>query len=113
MHKRSHFARTFAVSFLMVVLAACWIPENFYTKVTLNKDGSYLFVYDGTLTFGLALAAAQQGALSASDEAEFRAEGDKLRRVPGFKRVDYEGRGRYKVHFEKADNRGEPFYFPS
>ncbi len=113
MHKRSHFARTLAVSFLMVVLAACWIPESLDTKITINKDGSYLFVYDGTLTFGLALAAAQQGALSASDEAEFRAEGDKLRRAPGFKRVDYEGKGRYKVHFEKAGNRGEPFYFLS
>ena len=45
---------------ILLALTACWIPENFDTKITINKDGSYLFVYDGTLTFGLALAAAQQ-----------------------------------------------------
>jgi hypothetical protein len=93
------------------VLTSCWIPENFDTKIAINKDGSYTFTYDGTLTFGMALAAAQKGGLSASDEAEFRKEGEKLRREPGFKKVDYQGKGRYKVLFEKAGNRGEPFYF--
>ena len=37
---------------LLIVLAACWIPENFDTRVTVNKDGSYAFTYDGTLTYG-------------------------------------------------------------
>jgi hypothetical protein len=113
MNSRLFSTRLYILLVILLALTACWIPENFDTKITINKDGSYLFVYDGTLTFGLALAAAQQGALSARDEAEFRAEGDKLRRVPGFKRVDYQGKGRYKVLFERAGNRGAPFYFLS
>jgi hypothetical protein len=105
--------RLWILLIILLALAACWIPENFDTKITINKDGSYLFVYDGTLTFGLALAAAQQGALSASDEAGFRKKGEKLRRERGFKRVDYQGKGRYRVLFEKAGSRGEAFYFLS
>ena len=55
---------------LCLALSACRIPENFDAKVTINKDGSYTFTYDGTLTFGLALAASKEGALSSGDEAE-------------------------------------------
>ena len=98
---------------LLLALGGCWIPENFDAKITINKDGSYSFTYDGTLTFGLALAAAQQGSLSAKDEAEFQKEAERLRREPGFKKVDYQGKGRFKVLVEKAGGRGEPFYFVS
>jgi hypothetical protein len=113
LHKRFYSTRLWIVLILTLALAGCWIPENFDTRITINKDGSYTFTYDGTLTFGMALAAAQQGGLSASDEAELRKEGEKLRREPGFKKVDYQGKGRYKVLFEKAGNRGERFYFVS
>jgi len=111
--KRSYAATLGIAAILLLVQVSCWIPENFDTKITVNKDGSYLFTYDGTLTFGMALAAAQKGRLSASDEAEFRKEGETLRREPGFKKVDYQGKGRYKVLFEKTGSRGEPFYFLS
>ena len=113
MQKRFHWPRLLIVSSLLLVLTSCWIPENFDTKIAINKDGSYTFTYDGTLTFGMALAAAKQGTLSASDEAEFRKEGEKLRLETGFKKVDYQGKGRYKVLFEKAVSRGQPFYFLS
>jgi hypothetical protein len=113
MHKQFCSARLWIVLILAVALAGCWIPEKFDTRITINKDGSYTFTYDGTLTYGLALAAAQQGGLSAKDETELQKEGEKLRRQPGFKKVDYLGKGRYKVLFEKAGNRGERFYFLS
>jgi hypothetical protein len=113
MHKRFHSMRLLILSILLLALTGCWIPENFDTRVTINKDGSYTFTYDGTLTYAMALAAAQKGALSTKDEAELQKEGEKLRREPGFKKVDYQGKGRYKVLFEKAVNRGEPFYFLS
>ena len=113
MRKRSHSTRLLIVSILLFVLAACWIPENFDTKITINRDGSYTFTYDGTLTFAPALAAAQKGSLSAKDEAELQKQAEKLRREPGYKKVDYQGKGRYRVLVEKAGNRGEPFYFVS
>ena len=66
---------------LSLILSSCWIPENFEAKVVVNKDGSYTFTYDGTLTFGLALAAAKEGSLSASDEAELQKEAAKMPRA--------------------------------
>jgi hypothetical protein len=111
MHKRFHSMRLLILSIVLLALTGCWIPEKFDTRVTINKDGSYTFTYDGTLTYAMALAAAQKGALSTKDEAELQKEGAKLRLEPGFKKVDYQGKGRYKVFFEKAVNRGEPFYF--
>ena len=99
------------VTFFALVLSGCWIPESFVSNIAVNKDGSYSFSYDGTLTFGLALAAASQGGLTPKDEADFAGQAVKLRQEPGFKRVDYQGKGRYKVLFEKTGKPGEPLYF--
>ena len=113
MHNRFHSARLLIVSILLVALSGCWIPENFDAKITINRDGSYTFTYDGTLTFAPALATAQHGSLSAKDEAELQKGAEQLRREPGFKKVDYQGKGRYRVLVEKTGNRGEPYYFIS
>jgi hypothetical protein len=111
MHKRFRSTRLLIVSILLVALSGCWIPENFDAKVTLNKDGSYTFIYDGTLAFALAVAAAKDRALSANDEAQLRREAETLRREPGIKSVEYQGKGRYKVLFEKSGKPGEPLDF--
>src|SRR5216683_5636888 len=94
-----------------VSMSGCWIPENFDAKVTLNKDGSCTFTYDGTLAFALAVAAAKDRALSANDEAQLAREAEGLRREPGFRSVEYQGKGRYKVLFEKSGKPGEPIDF--
>jgi hypothetical protein len=106
-------ARVFFVVLIVAVLSGCWIPEQFDAKVVINKDGSYTFSYDGTLTFALALAAAQKGELSAKDEASFKQEAAKMAREPGFKKVDYLGKGRYKVLVERNGKTDEPYYFLS
>ena len=98
---------------IALLLSGCWVPENFEANITVNKDGSYTFTYDGTLTFALALAAAKEGSLSKKDEAEFEKEAEKLRKEPGFKKVEYLGKGRYKVFVEKSGKAGERYYFLS
>ncbi len=98
---------------IVLLTAGCWIPESFEANVTVNKDGSYKFTYDGTLTFALALAAAKDGSLSRKDEADLKREAEKMRREPGFKDVKYLGKGRYKVFVEKSGKPGEPYYFVS
>src|SRR5262249_51874078 len=90
-----------------LVLAGCWIPENFDAKVVIERDGSAVLTYDGVLAFGPALAAAAQNALSPADEVMFKAEGLKLQKEPGFKRVEYLGKGRYRVSVERRAKPGE------
>ena len=98
---------------MVLLITGCWIPENFEANVTVNKDGSYTFTYDGTLTFALALTAAKEGSLTQKDEAEFEKEAEKMRQEPGFKEVNYLGKGRYKVLVEKSGKPGEQYYFLS
>jgi hypothetical protein len=95
------------------VLAGCWLPEDFAAEVVVNRDGSYTFKYDGTLTFAMALAAATEHGLTERDEAELAKGGEELRRSPGFKSVDYQGKGRYKVLVETLGIPGEPYSFLS
>lgn len=103
----------FLIVLTIISLTSCWLPEKFDAKVSVNKDGSYVFVYDGILTFALALAAASKGELSAKDEAELQRETEKMKKEPGFKRAEYLGKGRYKVLFEKVGRSGEPYHFLS
>jgi len=46
MHKPACSTRLWIVPILTLALAGCWIPENFDTRIAINKDGSYTFTYD-------------------------------------------------------------------
>ncbi len=98
---------------IAALLTGCFIPENFEASVMVNKDGSYRFTYDGTLTFAPALAATMEGPLSKKDEADFEKLVEELKKESGFKKVKYLGKGRYKVFVEKSGKAGEPYYFLS
>lgn len=92
----------------------CFIPEQFDASIDFAKDGTYTVVYDGVLTYALALAAAKEGHLTPADDEELRREAGKLLPASeGFQQVDYIGKGRFKVRFKKALNAGQPFYFLS
>lgn len=98
---------------LVAIVAGCWIPEKFTARVVVNKDGGHSFKYDGTLTLAIALAAAKEGKLSPKDEAGFKKEEEKIRKDPGFKKVNYVGSGRYEVLYEQDRKAGEATYFLS
>ena len=101
----------FALFILLAFMSGCYFPEQFDAKVIINKDGSYTFTYDGTLSNMLVLAAAKDKALSVKDEEELKKETASFTGTPGFKKAEYQGKGRYKVLFEKTCKKGEPLYF--
>lgn len=95
----------------LFLLSGCWIPEQFDAKIAVSKDGSYTLSYDGILSYAAGLAAAKKGELKAKDEEAFKKEAEKIAREPGFKKVEYLGKGRYKVLFEKSAKAGEATFF--
>lgn len=103
--------KAICIAALALLLSSCWIPEKFTASVSVNKDGSYAFTYDGILANGLALASEAQGKLSAKDELGLKNDAEKLRKEPGFKSVSYLGKGRYQVKVEIAKKAGERYAF--
>jgi len=93
------------------LLTGCFVPENFKANVAVNNDGSYTFTYDGILAFAPALEAAKKGSLSQKDEAGLKQEAEKIRKQPDIKKVEYLGKGRYKVFAEKSGKYGEKYSF--
>ena len=72
--------RLLACLLLALSLSGCLIPEQFQSKITIDKDGGFTFVYDGPLT--CALAAAKRSELTKKDEEKFRRDAEKMMRDP-------------------------------
>jgi len=98
---------------ILFLLQGCWIPEDFETTIKVNKDGSYVFTYDGTLTHILALAAAKDGTLKEKDKADMKEQETAFKKEPGYKKVKYLGEGRYKVLVDTSGKAGEAYHFMS
>ena len=109
MKKLTRIATTAA----FLLLAACIIPEEFEVSVTVNRDGSYLATYGGTVVDGYAAMWVQEeGGLPEEGKAWLEKVASELKREPGFKSVVHRGEGRFEVLFELEGKRGEEFYFP-
>ena len=98
---------------VMMYLSACYLPEDFDVTITVRRDGSYTFRYDGNLIFALALASMEDGKLSKKDEASLKEQAKELQKSPGFKKAKYIGNARYKVLMEQSGKAGEDYDFIS
>ncbi len=82
-----------AFACMAMLIAGCWAPENFKATVTIHKDGSYVFTYEGVLK----LLADDYSYESLDTEEKI----DSFFKEPMFKKVENLGMGRYKVSVEK------------
>ena len=105
--------RFFFTVILVLTFTGCWIPEKFTATVTINKDGSHSFIYEGILTNGFVLGVIQKGMLTPADEAKLKDEEKTLLKAPGFKKATYLGKGRYEVLVERHYKAGEAGRFIS
>ncbi len=105
----------FATGLLLVMsltLASCLFPEAFKASVTINKNGSFSFAYDGILTFVISRAEkVQQGKLSPRTEKGLKELEQKFAKDEGFKQVKYLGDSRFRVSYRKEGKLDKPFYF--
>lgn len=108
----SIIARAFAVVGLLSVLGGCYVPEEFTATVTINKDGSYTYAFEGTVAHGLAAMAAKTPGLTQKEEQALKDETPKLK-TGDVRRVEYVGKGRYETLIEHVGARNVPSYFPS
>lgn len=106
--KKIHAVSLVLVASTLIALNSCWIPENFKVNVTVNKDGGYTFIYDGTLMYAPTVAAANKGELTQEDTAAGEKE---LREESGIKKIKYLGKGRYKIYAEKSVTPGYDYDF--
>jgi len=109
MKKRSLFI---LIAISLIVLSSCWFPEKFDSEITINKDGTYSFVYEGILTFAPARENIAKGKkLSLRDDKEIKEFGKELLKDRNFKKAKYIGQGRFKVLYKSEGIINSPFYF--
>ncbi len=89
---------------LLLLVSACLVPENFVAMIDLDKKGNFQFTYNGTIVF----VPFMQGNPSKKDIAGIKSQ---LAKDPGFKKIEYQGNGRYQVSYHKAGRADKPFYF--
>lgn len=101
------------LSMPLILLTGCLIPEKFDATISIAKDGSYKFRYDGTLAYALALEAVNKNALAAKDEEGLKKLTEEFTKDKQFTKVEYLGKARYQVVVEKEGKPNEPYYFLS
>jgi len=80
------------------LLSGCLVPERFIASVDVKADGSATYQYDGTAQHFLAAMEIQKnGKLSAKDEAGLSKEAEKTIKIPGVRKFEYLGAGRYQL----------------
>ena len=97
----------------LILLTGCLIPEKFDATISIAKDGSYKFRYDGTLAYALALEAVNKNTLAAKDEEGLKKLTEEFKKDKQFTKVEYLGKARYQVVVEKEGKPNEPYYFLS
>ena len=100
------------MSFALLLLSACLLPEQFKARLDLDESGGYRFRYQGVLAFVPGIAELQQGGkTSAKLQKDLQSLGEELARDPDFRSVRYRGDGRYEVVYERKGKLDRPFHF--
>ena len=102
MHGFGHRVRAALLLTVSIGLSGCYLPTDFETVIQIAQDGRYVLSFKGQLTsVGLAKSLAQ-GKLSKEEVAERiqKVQVGLMRRDSGFRVVEYQRQGRFKVDYE-------------
>ena len=97
---------------ILLSLFGCYMPENFQAKLTVNKDGSYVFMCEGTFFDSYMDFISHINIEEKYKKAELAAAEKRLNDI-GFKDLKNLGDFHYKGFFQKIGKPGEEYYFLS
>lgn len=83
----------------------CLMPRDFTARLDVRKDGSYDFVYEGTMTHAIMAGERKDGKMTAEDEAA--AVADTLKKFadsPGLESITYAGNDVFNVVYRRSGN---------
>ena len=106
-----HMNRSLKIGAVVIAAAAlsgCLIPEKFDASISVKPDGSYTYRYDGTAVHFIAAAALKEkGSLLAKDEAGLKRDAETTAKIPGIKKLEYTGKGRFDVSIQQDMKPGQ------
>ena len=105
--------QTPVIAFVVLLAAACWVPEQFEATLNIDKVRWYTFTYEGTIAYTGALDEIQKtGRLTQAHEDQLKSDVTKLLKEEGVLSAEYAGRGRVKIKIreEGLAKPGEKFF---
>lgn len=101
----SRMTKFFIAASAAIMLAGCYVPEDFDLDIDFLEDKQYQYRYKGNLVHAMAAMAAKEGKYGAKDEEILAKE---LSAAPGIKSVSSKGKGRFAVVLDDKGNVGKP-----
>ncbi len=92
---------------VFLALSSCYAPDNFTSELRLSRFGDYELTFDGDLLYLPILDDYQHGKVDPKDEPRRLKEiRDDLVRDQAVKSAVSEGKGRFRVHYERMGRLG-------
>lgn len=90
---------------LALGVAGCMMPKEFAAKLSVEKDGSYEFVYDGSLVFLPMLADMEDGKLDETGEKKLAEDVvAELKKDKNISEASYLGKSLFKLSYKATGN---------
>ena len=89
----------------VLLIAGCYLPNDFTADLRITPAGDYRFTYDGKLTYLPLLEKLNKGDLSQQESAaQVKAVSDDLARDSGFAQITYGGAATFVVRYKRVGN---------
>lgn len=89
----------------VLLVAGCYLPNDFTADLRITPNGNYRFTYDGKLTYLPLMEKLNKGELSQQESAkQVKAVQEDLTRDKGFELVTYAGEATFAVRYKRVGN---------
>lgn len=101
----TRFFGRFLVFAAVLLVAGCYLPNDFTADLRITPNGDYRFTYDGNLTYMPLMEKLRKGTLSQQESAEqVKVVSEDLARDSGFEQISYADQGTFVVRYKRVGN---------